>query len=203
MRHKFMEDVAHAFAQHGISTFRYEFPYLREGRSRTDPPAVAQATVKRAVEAAAAIAGDLPILAGGKSFGGRMTSQAAAAGLIPQARGLVFLGFPLHQPNKPSTTRAEHLYDVPQPMLFHQGTRDNLADLTLMREVIERIGARATLNVIETADHSFKVLKKQTGMSEWDVMARIAERTVIAFLRYGLSSHAASGAPPIAPHDRP
>jgi predicted alpha/beta-hydrolase family hydrolase len=191
MRHKFMEDAAQAFARHGISVFRYEFPYMRAGRSRTDAPAVAEATVRRAVEAAARITA-VPIIAGGKSFGGRMTSHAAASGSIPQARMLVFLGFPLHPPNKPSTTRADHLDRVQQPMLFHQGTRDTLADITLIREVTDRLGERAQLHVIETADHSFHVLKKQTGMSDADVLEVVAERTVIALLRCGLSSHVPS-----------
>jgi len=190
MRHTFMEDVAQAFARHGISTFRYEFPYMRAGRSRTDPTAVAEATVSRAVDAASRHAGDLPILAGGKSFGGRMTSHAAASGTIPQARGLVFLGFPLHQPNKPSITRAAHLDRVEQPMLFHQGTRDTLADLTLIREVTDRLGSRATLHVIETADHSFRVLKKKSGMSDAEVVELIAKRTVMSLLRFGPSCHA-------------
>jgi predicted alpha/beta-hydrolase family hydrolase len=142
MRQPFMEAVAGALAKRAVATMRYQFPYMEAGRKRPDRPAVAQATVRAAVSAAAGRAPDLPLLAGGKSFGGRMTSQAVADGRLPGVRGLVFFGFPLHAAGRPSDERAAHLYDVGVPMLFLQGTRDALAHLDLLAPVCERLAAR-------------------------------------------------------------
>jgi len=175
MRHPFMEKLAGELAGVGIATLRYQFPYM-EGRRRVpDAPAVLMATVVAAVRAAAEAAPGLPLLAGGKSMGGRMTSQAAAQRPLEGVRGLVFFGFPLHPPNQPGTKRADHLAKVAIPMLFLQGTRDTLADLTLLRPVCTKLGSRATLHVIETADHSFHVLKK-SGRSDPEVLRELAEK---------------------------
>src|SRR5438105_6662878 len=176
MRHPFLEHAAQLFAQHGIATYRYEFPYMQAKKSRPDSPAVAEAAVREAVTAAAREGLDLPLIAGGKSFGGRMTSQAHSKEPLPGVRGLVFLGFPLHPPGRPGITRAEHLSAVRVPMLFLQGTRDEFAQLDLLRGVIQQLGDRATLHVIEEGDHSFKV-PKRTGKSTDDVMQELA-RTI-------------------------
>jgi hypothetical protein len=173
MRHPFLEAVAQGLAARGIATLRYQFPYMERREKRTDPPAVAEAAVRAAVEAARAGAPDLPLIAGGKSFGGRMTSQAQATGALPGVRGLVFLGFPLHAPGNPSETRAKHLEDVAIPMLFLQGARDSLADVTLIRRVTDRLGLRATLHVVEGGDHSFKV-PKRSGRSDGEVLDELA-----------------------------
>jgi uncharacterized protein len=164
MRHRFMEAAADALARRGIATFRYQFPYLENGSRRPDPQPILLATVRSAVAAAREAAPDLPLLAGGKSMGGRMTSLAAAAeGGLPGVGGLVFFGFPLHPAGQPGTSRAEHLDRVPAPTLFLQGTRDKLADLDLLRPVLDRVGPRATLHVVEGADHSFEKLKRAGG----------------------------------------
>ena len=160
----------------GVATLRYQFPYMEQRRGRPDSPAVATATVAAAVRAAWEHAPDLPLFAGGKSFGGRMTSQAAADRLLPGVRGVVFFGFPLHAPNKPGTKRAEHLKQVTVPMLFLQGTRDTLADLTLLRPICRDLGPRATLHVIETADHSFHVLVK-SGKTDGEALRELAQTT--------------------------
>ena len=174
MRHPFLTRVTTELGARSIGTLRYQFPYLEEGRSRTDPPAVAVATVRAAVALAAERCPGLPLVAGGKSFGGRMTSTAAAEAPLPGVRGLVFLGFPLHPPKRPGTTRAEHLDRVTVPMLFLQGTRDDLAELGLIREVSGRLGSRATLHVVEGGDHSFAVLKR-SGRTADAVMAELAD----------------------------
>ena len=174
MKHSFMEKLAGELAEAGVATLRYQFPHMEAGRGVPDRPVVLTATVAAAVRAAAKAAPDLPLLAGGKSMGGRMSSQASAQGLLDGVRGLVFFGFPLHPPKQPSTKRAEHLFQVTVPMLFLQGTRDELADLNLLRPVCAKLGARATLHVIETADHSFHVLKK-SGRSDEDVLRELAE----------------------------
>ena len=174
MRHQFLESVTARLAESGVATLRYQFPYMEEGRKRPDPPHIAERTVRAAVAAAADAAPDLPIVAGGKSFGGRMTSQAQSRDPLAGVRGLVFLGFPLHAPGRPGDRRAEHLNDVTVPMLFLQGTRDALADLDLIREVTNRLGPRATLHVLEGGDHSFKVLKRSGKKSE-DVINDLAE----------------------------
>ena len=175
MRHPFMEKLAGELAGVGVTTLRYQFPYMEARRRVPDAPAVLMATVVAAVRAAAEAAPGLPLLAGGKSMGGRMTSQAAAQRPLEGVRGLVFFGFPLHPPNRPGTKRADHLAKVAIPMLFLQGTRDTLADLTLLRPVCTKLGSRATLHVIETADHSFHVLKK-SGRSDPEVLRELAEK---------------------------
>ncbi len=174
MRHPFMEGLSRQLAERGVATLRYQFPYMERRSGRTDPPAVAAATVRAACAAARAEAPELPLFAGGKSFGGRMTSTAQADAPLPEVRGVVFFGFPLHRPKQPDTSRAEHLDRVELPMLFLQGTRDDLADLTLIRQVTGRLGARATLHVIEGGDHSFAVLKR-SGRTGPEVMAELAE----------------------------
>ena len=175
MRHPFLEAVARALSERDVATFRYQFPYMEAGSRRPDPPAVAVATVRAAVAAAAVAVPGVPLLAGGKSFGGRMTSTAQATGPLPGIVGLVFLGFPLHPPKQPSDTRAAHLRDVQIPMLFLQGTRDDLADLTLMRPLCGKLGKRATLHIVEGGDHSFRVLKR-SGRTDVEVLAELAER---------------------------
>jgi len=173
MRHPFMEAIAQRLATHGIGTLRYQFPAMEAKSGRTDPEPVALATVQAAVAAGRVAAGDLPMIAGGKSYGGRMTSRAAAAEPLEGVAGLAFLGFPLHPAGQPATTRADHLDLVPIPMLFLQGTRDALADLGLLRPVLSRLGGRATLRVIEDADHSFHV-PKRTGRSDDAVLDELA-----------------------------
>lgn len=173
MRHPFLEKISELLGERGVATYRYEFAYMEKGSGRPDPPAVAQARVREAVgEAAGAVPG-VPLFAGGKSFGGRMTSQAQAADPLPGVRGLVFLGFPLHPPGRPGTSRADHLDEVKIPMLFLQGTRDEFAGLDLLRPVVQGLGERATLHLIDDGDHSFKVRKK-SGRSEADVMNDLA-----------------------------
>lgn len=178
MNHAFMNAVARGLAERGIATLRFQFPYMEQGSKRPDPPAVAQAAIRAAVHAAAARLPGVPLFAGGKSYGGRMTSQAQAAEPLPEVRGLVFVGFPLHPAGKPSVERAEHLVQVRLPMLFLQGTRDSLADLELIRQTTTTLGARATLHVVEGADHSFHVLVRSGRTDEQvlqellDVMAR-------------------------------
>jgi uncharacterized protein len=174
MRHRFMESAAEALAGHGIATFRYQFPYVENRTSRPDPQPVLLATVHSAVAAARAAAGGLPLLAGGKSMGGRMTSLAFAKEAMPDVKGIVFFGFPLHRAGEPATERGEHLERVAAPMLFLQGTRDKLADLDLLRPVIGRLGERATLHVVEGADHSFEVLKR-SGRSPNEVLEELAQ----------------------------
>jgi predicted alpha/beta-hydrolase family hydrolase len=169
MRHPFMAAVADGLAERGIASLRYQFPYLERGSKRPDPPRIAQATVRAAVAAAIRAMPDLPLIAGGKSFGGRMTSQAQAAAPLPHVRGLVFFGFPLHPPDRPSTDRAAHLSDVKIPMLFLQGTRDAFATLDRLRPVCEALRPRATLTLFEDADHSFHV-PARTGRKDADIL---------------------------------
>jgi uncharacterized protein len=157
MDHPFMVEVAAQLAKRGIATLRFQFPYMERGSKRPDSPRIAQAAVRAAVAEAVRLAPSLPLIAGGKSFGGRMTSQAQAASPLPGVRGLAFLGFPLHAAGKPSDERAEHLFDVKVPMLFIQGSKDTLADLTLLAPVVERLSARASLHVVSGAGHSFPV----------------------------------------------
>jgi predicted alpha/beta-hydrolase family hydrolase len=168
MAHPFMAAVAEELAERGIASLRYQFPYMEEGGKRPDPLKVAQAAVRAAVAEAARLVPALPLIAGGKSFGGRMTSQAQAASPLPGVRGLAFLGFPLHPAGKPSDERAEHLSDVQIPMLFLQGTRDALADVKLLKPVVKRLGTRATLKLFEDADHSFHV-PARSGRKDADV----------------------------------
>lgn len=172
MTHRFMSSVADDLAVRGIATLRFQFPYMERGSKRTDPPKLAHATVRAAVAEAARRLPELPLLAGGRSFGGRMSSQAQAAAPLPRVRGLVFLGFPLHPAGKPSTDRATHLDDVHIPMLFLQGTSDELADPRLLEGLIDRLGARATLALFDDADHAFHV-PASTGRKDSDVRAAI------------------------------
>ena len=157
MAHAFMASVADALAERAVATLRYQFPYMEQGGRRPDSPALAQATVRAAVAKAAALVPGLPLIAGGKSFGGRMTSQAQAAEPLAGVRGLAFLGFPLHPAGKPSDSRATHLREVTVPMLFLQGTRDALAETTLLKPMVAGLGKRATLHLFDGADHSFHV----------------------------------------------
>jgi uncharacterized protein len=176
MRHPFMEALARELAGVGVATFRYQFPYMEDRRRVPDSPLVLTSTVQAAVRTAAEEAPGLPVLAGGKSMGGRMTSQAAAEGKLEGVRGLVFFGFPLHPPKRPATKRGEHLSGVRVPMLFLQGTRDDLADLTLLGSIVKGLGALAAMHVIDSADHSFHVLKS-SGNTDSAVVRELAETT--------------------------
>jgi predicted alpha/beta-hydrolase family hydrolase len=173
MAHPFLASMAGLLFDHGIATLRYQFPYMEKGSGRPDSPKVAEAAVRAAVAEAAKRAPRLPIFAGGKSFGGRMTSQAEAHGAMG-VKGLVFLGFPLHPPGAPADTRGEHLADVKVPMLFLQGTKDEFAELSLLKPLVKRLGKRATLHLIQDANHSFRVPAK-TGRKEPEVMAELAD----------------------------
>ncbi len=177
MRHPFLESIAQRLAERSIATLRYQFLYMEQRGRRPDPPAVAAATVRAAVAEAARVAPGLPLIAGGKSFGGRMTSTAQAVAPLPGVRRLVFLGFPLHPPGRPDTKRAEHLAAVGIPMLFLQGDRDEFADLKLLRPVVTGLGERATLHLVEGGDHSFHVLKR-SGKTDADVMGELTEAIV-------------------------
>ncbi len=172
MRHPFLESISQRLAERSLATLRYQFPYMEQRARRPDPPAVAAATVRAAVMEAARVAPGLPLVAGGKSFGGRMTSTAQAEAPLPGVRGLVFLGFPLHPPGRPGDSRAEHLARVQIPVLFLQGTRDEFADLKLLQPVVKRLGERATLHLVEGGDHSFHVLKR-SGRTDTDVMGEL------------------------------
>ena len=174
MNHGFMAAMAQGLVERGIATLRFQFPYMEQGSKRPDSPAVAQATVRAAIQAATTRLPDVPLFAGGKSFGGRMTSQAQAADPLPHVRGLVFVGFPLHPAGKPSTDRANHLADVKVPMLFLQGTRDELARLDLVRETTAKLGRHATLHVVEAADHSFHVLVR-SGRNDPQVLEELLD----------------------------
>jgi predicted alpha/beta-hydrolase family hydrolase len=174
MRHPFLAAVAQRLAARRIATFRYNFPYMESGRRRPDVPRVLEATVRSAVARANEVAGDLPFLAGGKSMGGRITSQTAAQAPLPNVRGLVFLGFPLHPPGKPATTRGDHLANVSVPTLFLQGTRDKLAELDLLKEVLRPLRT-ASLHVVREADHSFHVLKR-SGRTDEEVLDELADQ---------------------------
>jgi hypothetical protein len=160
MTHKAMESNAQGLAERGIATLRYQFPYMEKGSRRPDPPKVAHAAVRAAAAEASRIAPDLSLFAGGRSFGGRMTSQAQAKDPLPRVRGLAFLGFPLHPAGKPAIDRADHLADIRIPMLFVSGDRDALAELDLLKGVVAGLGERATLRLVAYADHSFKVAAK-------------------------------------------
>jgi predicted alpha/beta-hydrolase family hydrolase len=172
MRHAFMEAIASELGDRGIGTLRYQFPYMERGSRRPDPPDLCHATVRAAVSEASRLAPALPLIAGGKSYGGRMTSQAQAASALPGVRGLAFLGFPLHPPTQPSDARAKHLFNVQIPMLFLQGTRDEFADLKLLEPIAERLGERATLKQLQHADHSFHVLAR-SGRNDTEVRSEL------------------------------
>ncbi len=173
MRHPFLGRMAEALAEVGVATLRYQFPYMERKARRPDPPAVATATVRAAVALAQRLALELPLIAGGKSFGGRMTSTAQSSEPLPGVRGLAFLGFPLHPPGKPAVTRGEHLDAVRLPMLFLQGDRDEFAEPILLRQVLRNLGSRATLHLVHGGDHSFSVPKK-SGRSLEDVFDELA-----------------------------
>jgi predicted alpha/beta-hydrolase family hydrolase len=169
MTHPFMAAVAAGLSARGIATLRYQFPSMEAGKKRPDPPALAQATVRAAVAAAARELPRLPLVAGGKSFGGRMTSQAQAASPLPGVRGLVFLGFPLHPAGRPARERAQHLAAIDAPMLFLQGTRDELATLGELTPAVDALGPRATLRLFDDADHSFHV-PRRSGRTDAQVL---------------------------------
>ena len=170
MEHPAMRDVATGLAQRGIATLRYQFPYMERGSRRPDPPPLCHATVRAAVAEAARLAPDLPLLAGGRSFGGRMTSQAQAKEPLAGVRGLIFLAFPLHPAGRPGTDRAAHLEQIGIPMLFVQGTRDELASLDLLQPLVARLGSRAALHLLQDADHSFHV-PARSGRTNAQVLA--------------------------------
>jgi predicted alpha/beta-hydrolase family hydrolase len=174
MAHPFMETVARGLADRGIASLRYQFPYMEKGGRRPDAPAVAHATVRAAVAEAARRWPGLPLIAGGKSFGGRMSSQAQAIAALPGVRGLAFLGFPLHPAGKPSTSRAGHLSELKIPMLFLQGTRDDLADMTLLEPVVNGLGDLASLHVVPEGDHSLHV-PARSGRNNREVMGEVLD----------------------------
>src|SRR5439155_14709273 len=174
MTHPFMTATANGLAERGIAILRYQFPYMEQGSRRPDAPKLAHATVRAAVLEASRLVPELALFAGGKSFGGRMTSQAQAASPLPGVRGLVFLGFPLHPARQPSEERGKHLFDVQIPMLFLQGTRDELANLQLMEALCKQLGARATLKLFQDADHSFHV-PARTGRKDSEVRAELLD----------------------------
>lgn len=174
MTHPFMEAVAAGLAERDLATLRYQFPYIERGSKRPDTPAIAHATVRAAMDEAARCCPGLPLVAGGKSFGARMTSQAQAIAPLSGVRGLVFLGFPLHPAGKPSIDRAAHLADVKIPMLFLQGTRDTLAELKLLEPVVKSLGKKATLYIVDGGDHSFHVLAR-SGRKDADAMTEICD----------------------------
>jgi predicted alpha/beta-hydrolase family hydrolase len=174
IEHPFMAEIAAELAKRDVATLRYQFPYMERRTRRPDAPALCHATVRAAVAELASRAAGLPLFAGGKSFGGRMSSQAQAAAPLAGVRGLVFLGFPLHPAREPAQTRGEHLAQVLIPSLFLQGTRDELADLALLEPLIDRLGARATLHRVEAADHSFHV-PARAGRNDLAVRCELAE----------------------------
>ena len=177
MAHPFMASVADGLAERGMATLRFNFPFAETGARRPDPPPLAHRAVRAAIAEAGRRLPGVPLFAGGKSFGARMTSQAQAAAALPGVRGLVFIGFPLHPPKQPAIARAAHLADVRIPMLFVQGTRDALADRDLVEEVVDRLGPGATLSVAQGADHGFHV-SKRGGRTDAEVLAAILDAVV-------------------------
>jgi uncharacterized protein len=178
MTHAFMQAAAQGLAERGIATLRYQFPYMEKGSKRPDPPALAQAAVRAAVAEAARHCPGLPLIAGGKSFGARMTSQAQGLAPLANVRGLAFFGFPLHPAGKPSAARADHLDGVHIPMLFLQGTRDKLAELSLLQPVVAKLGKRATLHLVDQADHAFHV-PARSGRNDRAVMNELLDTLVL------------------------
>ena len=177
MTHASMTAFAEGLAAREVATLRFQFPFMEKGSKRTDPPAVAQAAVRAAVDEAARRGAGLPLFAGGRSFGGRMTSQAQAKAPLPGVRGLAFVGFPLHPAGRPGTERAEHLSTIDVPMLFLQGTRDELASLDLLNPVVDGLGANATLELFDDADHSFHV-RARSGRNDAQVREAMLDATV-------------------------
>jgi uncharacterized protein len=177
MTHAFMVAVASGLADRGVATLRYQFPYMEKGGKRPDPPGIAHAAVRAAVAAAAQHCGGVPLIAGGKSFGGRMTSQAQAKAPLERIVGLAFFGFPLHAAGKPSSERGDHLSEVKIPMLFLQGTNDKLAELDQLKPVVKKLGSRATLHLVEAADHSFHV-PARSGRKDAEVMREMLDAFV-------------------------
>jgi predicted alpha/beta-hydrolase family hydrolase len=184
MTHRHMASAADGLEARGVATLRYQFPYMEKGGKRPDPPAIAQMAVRAAAAEGLRRAGALPLFAGGRSFGARMTSQAQAKSPLDAVKGLVFFAFPLHPSGKPGTDRADHLQDVKVPMLFLQGTKDTLAELDLLRPVVLGLGERATLILADDADHSFHVPAK-TGRKDADVLAELLDRAVAWMARGG------------------
>jgi predicted alpha/beta-hydrolase family hydrolase len=176
MTHPFLESLSRELAAAGIATFRYQFPYMEQHRRVPDRPPILTATVTAAIDAAQKAVPGIPLLAGGKSMGARMTSTAASQNPLDQVRGLVFFGFPLHPPKQPATKRADHLAKVTLPMLFLQGTRDTLADLALLRPITAKLAPLSALHVIDTADHSFHVLKS-SGKTDPEILRELARTT--------------------------
>lgn len=174
MRHRAMESLASGLAERGVATLRFDFPFMAAGSKRPDPPPVAQAVVRAAVAAAECLAGDLPVFAGGRSFGGRMTSQAQSVRPIEGVRGLVFFAFPLHPAGRPGIERAMHLGDVATPMLFLQGTNDALAETDLLGPIVAALGGRATLVLAQDADHAFRV-PKRSGRTESETLSGLLD----------------------------
>ena len=177
MTHASLEGLAGDLAERGIATLRYEFPFMQGGRHRPDRPALAHAAVRGAVAAANRVAGDLPLFAGGRSYGGRMTSQAQAVSPLPGVLGLVFFAFPLHPAGRPSTDRGRHLVQVQVPLLFLQGTRDALADVALLQQLCAELGERATLKLLAHADHSFRVFAR-SGRTDPEVRREMLDAVV-------------------------
>jgi predicted alpha/beta-hydrolase family hydrolase len=193
MRHAFLTELAEALAARGVATLRWEFPYMAAGKPRPDRAEVAEASVRAVWDAARARHGELAMFAGGKSFGGRMTSRAHAAAPLADLRGLIFLGFPLHPPDQPGVERAEHLATAAGPLLFLQGDRDELAGLRRLRPVVKKLGPRAELHVVKHADHGFDVLVR-SGRTATDVMAELADRAA-----GWMATRSRPGAPPPRP----
>lgn len=176
MRHQFMENIALKYADRNVGTFRFNFPYMEMGRKVPSSASIAQDTIRSAVNKAISETGQVPIFAGGKSYGGRMTSMAAAEKPLPEVEGLIFLGFPWHQMGKPSVDRVAHLIHVDLPMLFLQGSKDKLAEISLVKPLVRKLGKKATMHVVEHGDHSFHTPKK-AGKSEneiWDELCDIS-----------------------------
>jgi predicted alpha/beta-hydrolase family hydrolase len=181
MRHPFLETLSRELVGFGVATLRYQFPYMGQRRKVPDSPKILTETVRAAVRAANERVPGVPLFAGGKSMGGRMTSLAASPQPLESVRGLIFVGFPLHPPQKPGMDRAEHLFHVSVPMLFLQGTRDAFAKLDLLRPVVEKLGTKATLHIVDTADHSFRVLK-QANKTQSEIMQHLAD-TISKWMR--------------------
>ena len=190
MQHPFMAEMAAELNLRGVATLRYQFPYMERGSKRVDAPALCHATVRAAVREAASLAPALPSFAGGKSFGGRMTSQAEAIKPLQNVRGLAFLGFPLHPPKMPSVERADHLFAIRIPMLFLQGTHDEFAELSLLRPLVERLGPRATISLFDAANHAFHA-PKRTGISDAEIRTELAQ-AIAAWMKAVLSDSQAN-----------